>query len=71
MDPVTAFGLATGVLQVVDLSLKALSTCKEIYADGSLARNRETEELTKCLGVCYLAGDQTIDGWLNLMFCIS
>ena len=71
MDPVTAFGLAAGVLQVVDLSLKALSTCKEIYADGSLARNRETEELTKYLGGCSLAGHQSINGWLNLMLYIS
>ena len=71
MDPVTAFGLAAGVLQVVELSFKALSTCKEIYADGSLARNRETEELTRYLGGYDLAGDQSIDQWLNLMLYIS
>ena len=56
MDPVTAFSLAAGVLQVVDLSLKALSTCKEIYKDGSLARNRDIEELTNDLGWCSLIG---------------
>lgn len=50
MDPVTAFSLAAGVLQVVDLSIQALSTCKEIYKDGSLAQHRKTEELTKYLG---------------------
>ena len=50
MDPVTAFGLAAGVLQVVDLSFKALSKCRETYTDGSLAENRSTEEITKYLG---------------------
>lgn len=50
MDPVTAFSLAAGVLQVVDSSFKALSTCREIYKDGSLAQHRDTEETTKLLG---------------------
>ena len=50
MDPVTAFGLAAGVLQVVDLSFKALSKCREIYTEGSLAENRSPEEITKYLG---------------------
>ena len=49
MDPVTAFGLAAGILQVVDISFKALSKCQEIYRDGSLAENRSTEEITKLL----------------------
>ncbi|KAL8827522.1 MAG: hypothetical protein Q9191_003134 [Dirinaria sp. TL-2023a] len=49
MDPVTAFSLAAGVLQVVDLSVQALSTCKEIYEDGSLAQHRKTEELINYL----------------------
>ena len=49
MDPVTAFGLAAGILQVVDVSFKALSKCREIYKDGSLAENRSIEEVTKLL----------------------
>ena len=49
MDLVTAFGLAAGILQVVDISFKALSKCQEIYRDGSLAENRSTEEVTKLL----------------------
>ena len=56
MDPVTAFSLAAGVLQVVELSLKALSTCKEFYNDDSLAQHRNTEALTKDLGWCSRAG---------------
>lgn len=52
MDPVTAFGLAAGALQVIGFSFEALSKCREIYKDGSLARNRATEELTEYLGKC-------------------
>lgn len=50
MDPVTAFSLAAGVIQVIDLSSKALSKCREIHKDGSLAQNRATEEITEYLG---------------------
>ena len=49
MDPVTAFGHASGILQVVDVSFKALSKCREIYKDGSLAENRSVEEVTNLL----------------------
>lgn len=50
MDPVTAFSLAAGVLQVVDLSFKALARCQELYKDGSLAEHRSTEEIVGYLG---------------------
>ena len=50
MDPVTAFSLAAGVLQVIDLAFKASSMCKEIYTDGSLAQHRDAAELTTFLG---------------------
>lgn len=50
MDPVTAFSLAAGVLQVLDLSLKALSKCKEIYKDGSLAQHRDAKTVAEYLG---------------------
>lgn len=49
MDPVTAFGLAAGILQVVDVSCKAFAKCQEIYKDGSLADHRSTAEITKSL----------------------
>ena len=51
MDPVTAFGLAAGILQVIDMSTKALSVCQELYKDGSLAENRDTEAITRDLGI--------------------
>lgn len=50
MDPVTAFSLAAGVLQVIELGFKASSMCKEIYTDGSLAQYRDAAELTTSLG---------------------
>ncbi|KAL9032803.1 MAG: hypothetical protein Q9180_006300, partial [Flavoplaca navasiana] len=48
-DPVSAFSLATGVLQVVDISFRALSACRETYKDGSLARHRDSQEITQQL----------------------
>lgn len=39
MDPVSAFSLACGVIQVVDFSLKISSKCRELYKEGSLSDN--------------------------------
>ena len=39
MDPVSAFSLACGVIQVVDFSLKISSTCRKLYKKGSLSEN--------------------------------
>ena len=39
MDPVSAFSLACGVIQVVDFSLKISSTCRKLYKKGSLSDN--------------------------------
>ncbi len=47
MDPVTAFSLACGVIQVVDFSLRLLSRSKEIHEKGSLAENDSLEYLTR------------------------
>lgn len=49
MDPLTAFSLVCGVIQVVDFSIKTLSKCKEIYHEGSLSQYQELEDLTKHL----------------------
>ncbi|KAL8710438.1 MAG: hypothetical protein Q9220_005039 [cf. Caloplaca sp. 1 TL-2023] len=49
MDPLTAFSLAAGILQVVDLSSKAVKKCHELYKDGSLAEHRETAEVADAL----------------------
>ena len=49
MDPVTAFGLAAGILLVIDVSFKALKTCREIYKEGSSQSVREASEIVKAL----------------------
>ncbi|KAL8877344.1 MAG: hypothetical protein Q9198_004623 [Flavoplaca austrocitrina] len=49
IDPVSAFSLAAGVLQVVDVSLRAISACREIHKDGSLAQHRDSQEITQQL----------------------
>ena len=60
MDPITAFSLAAGVLQVIDLSFKTLSKCKEIYSHGSLAENRNTREVTSELGKLWRSSDASV-----------
>lgn len=49
MDPLTAFSLTCGVIQVVDFSFKTLSKYREIYHDGSLSQYKQLEDLTKHL----------------------
>ncbi|KAL8807579.1 MAG: hypothetical protein Q9182_000563 [Xanthomendoza sp. 2 TL-2023] len=49
MDPITAFNLAAGVIQVVDISFRAVSKCRELLKDGSLAEHRETAEIVDAL----------------------
>ncbi|CAF9932900.1 MAG: hypothetical protein HETSPECPRED_008477 [Heterodermia speciosa] len=50
MDPLTAFSLACGVIQIVDFGTRALSTIKEMYKQGELSEYKELEETTKHLG---------------------
>ena len=54
MDPVSAFSLACGVIQVVDFSLKITSTCRKLYKKGSFSDNDViqgwAENLTKLCG---------------------
>ena len=49
MDPLTAFSLVCGVIQVVDFSTKTLLKCKELYQEGSLSEYQELEDLTNHL----------------------
>ena len=49
MDPLTAFSLACGVIQVVDFGCRALSMCKEMYEQGELSEYKELEGTTKHL----------------------
>lgn len=45
MDPLTAFSLACGVIQVVDFSTKVVEKCRQLYKDGALSQNMEAEEM--------------------------
>ena len=49
MDPITAFSLACGVIQVVDFSIKTVIKCKEVYKEGALSAYQELEDLTQNL----------------------
>ena len=49
MDPLTAFSLACGVIQVIDVSAKTLTTCREIYKKGSSSDYQSLESLAKHL----------------------
>ena len=49
MEPLTAFSLVCGVIQVVDFSTKTLLKCKELYQEGSLSDYQELEDLTSHL----------------------
>ena len=64
MDPVTAFSLAAGVIQVIDCSFKVVKICRELVKDGSLAPHRNTEELAETLGMHVLV--PCILMWHNL-----
>lgn len=49
MDPLSAFSLACGVIQVVDFSTKIVVKCREMYKDGALSENKEIESMAKHL----------------------
>lgn len=49
MDPITAFSLAVGVIQVIDFSTKTLSQFREIYKNGSLSEHESIESMTEHL----------------------
>lgn len=51
MDPLTAFSLAAGILQVVDVSFRAVRICRELHKNGSLAEHDDTQKVASALGV--------------------
>lgn len=54
MDPLSAFALACGVIQVVDFGLKVVVKCRELYKDGASSENKEISTMArhlKCLTV--------------------
>lgn len=51
MDPLSAFGIACGVIQVLDFSTKVVKKWRELYNRGATSQNEDLEELAS-----YLAG---------------
>lgn len=49
MEPLAAFSLACGVIQIVDFSIKALTMCKEIYEHGVLSEYEDVEAISNHL----------------------
>ena len=49
MDPLTAFSLACGVIQVIDFSTELAKRCRQLYKDGTLSQNKEAEEMARHL----------------------
>ena len=49
MDPLSALGVASNVIQVVDFSIRLVSKGVEFYKDGSPAENVDAEEITQSL----------------------
>lgn len=47
MDPITAFGLACNVLQVVEVGIKITKQVKDIHDRGSLSANDEVKQWAK------------------------
>ena len=58
MDPLTAFSLTCGVIQVVDFSAKIVGKCRELYKDGASSENKEIESMARHL--TDLATDLTV-----------
>jgi len=53
MDPLTALGLASNVIQIVDVSTRIVSKGQSIYksADGTLAENMDAEAVATDLNL--------------------
>ena len=50
MTSLAAFSLVAGILQVLDISFRAVKECREIYNDGYVAAHRDAAELAEALG---------------------
>ena len=49
MDPLTAFSLTCGVIQVIDFSTKIVMRCRQIYKDGATSENKDIESMAEHL----------------------
>jgi hypothetical protein len=49
LDPLSAIGLASAIVQFVDFGSKLVSQSRELHANGSLAQNDEIQLITESL----------------------
>ncbi|KAL8654961.1 MAG: hypothetical protein Q9226_003228 [Calogaya cf. arnoldii] len=49
MEALAAFSLVSGILQVLHVSFRAVTECREIYKDGSVATHRDTGDIAENL----------------------
>lgn len=60
MDPLTAFSVACGAIQVVDFGLNVASKGREIYRDGALHQNQDIEHATRNLNEASISLDESL-----------
>ena len=46
MDPITGIGLAASVIQLLTFSIQAVTTCREVYEQGSVKEHRDLDYTT-------------------------
>lgn len=49
MDPLIAFSLVCGIIQVIDFSTKVVKKCHELYRDGISSEDHEIEDMARHL----------------------
>ena len=49
MDPLTAFSLTCGVIQVIDISTKIVVRCRQIYKDGATSEHKQIKSMAEHL----------------------
>ena len=49
MDPLTAFSLTCGVIQVVDFSARIVVKCRQIYKDGATSEHTQMKSMAEHL----------------------
>ena len=49
MDPLTAFSLTCGVIQVIDFSTKIVVRCRQIYKDGATSEHTQIKSMAEHL----------------------
>ena len=70
MDAIAAFSLACNVIQVVQFSMDVVSTCRELYREGSLSKYDHLEYMTNHLiGLRNALDSTTVQGNQNIGQC--